>query len=443
MFLVSTQKATLKAFSRPSSTIPAVRPRGHRGGDSLLLKNTYPSGFCLSVHNTVQKKHNLNDGDDSNSSLRRRISPQYEPNDSHYLLSGKKKSGVTPWGRLDGKREITITQLVIGDHVVQDTTDSDLVQFGPDFPCTQPDQSLPSRHVSNRGRGVSASAITLPCTILDGSTLEKKPIDVAPSADDDDRQLYSNNIRPITKEPSVPTHINNRSAAAAKNPTRVNRTLKQRPEVLNGGLSWASHPQVLSLEASSMTPVTAEVRVFNVSPTYVVNGERYVNTGEGNEDERQPEVPRHPSARGEQGNKDLCQLPELIQSGCDDGESSWGETSAGAENKRDDRSGQRAMGLARVYKENGRIGSGWATFRGDSLAVCQDGSTYFFESLDTEGHGGNLNEDATVIMRSYLEWLQKKPGEFCTNSPQEAEVFSTPTPSLNIPSKVCGKLAMA
>lgn len=447
MFLVPTLKATIKAFPRPSSTIPAVRPRAHRGGESLLLKDTYPSGFCLSVHNTVHKKHHLNDRDGSNISLRRRISSPLEPDDDYCLLSGKKKSGVIPCGKLIGKRVITITQLVVGDRAVQDTTGSELVQFGPDFPCEQPDQLPHLRHVSNRGRVISASAMTLPSTILDGSALEKKNIDVAPSADEDNRQPCNSIIRPIVQEPSAPKHMNNRSAGAAKNPARVTRALKQRPGGLNGGLSRASHPQVMSLEASPMEPVTAEVRAFKVSPTYVVNGEREINTSEGSEDERRSEVARHPSARGEQGSEDLCKQPERIHPGGDGGETSRGATGAEAENKRDDRSGPRAMELARVYKENGRIGSEWAAFTSDSLAVCQEGSVYSLESLirssvspstlDTEQYGGNISEDATAIMRSYLEWPRKEPGDVCTNFPQaDAEAFLAPIPPLGIPSKV-------
>lgn len=287
--------------------------------------------------------------------------------------------------------------------------------------------------------------MTLPCTILDGSDLEKKTIDVSPSADYDNREPCSSVIRPIAKEPSALRHMSNRSAAAAKNPARVNRTLKLRPEVLNGGLSRTSYPQVLSLEAtSSMAPVTADVRVFKVSPTYVVNGERYFNTGDGSEDERQSEVPPHPSARGEQGSEGLCQQPEVIQPGCDGGEPSWRTNGAGAENERDDRSGPRDMELARVYKGNGRIGSEWAALRDDSLAVCQEGSAYSLESVDTEGYGGNLSEDATAIMRSYLEWPQNESGEYCPNFPQaDTEAFFTPIPPLNTPSNVSGRPGMA
>ena len=144
-------KATKECPPPPAFTVAAIRFRQHRGGESLLLKHAYPSGFCPAKPSEKCLSPTEN---------RRPPGPWIPPvpfyggvpsipvpfNGGRHgdLLYETEGFGVPPWGAADKRRVVRITRVVVGADAVADPAGSELVQFGPGFPCSQPEHVQPT-----------------------------------------------------------------------------------------------------------------------------------------------------------------------------------------------------------------------------------------------------------------------------------------------------------
>lgn len=178
--------------------MPAFRPRKHRGGESSLLKDAYPSGFCRPPHNRPPPVTTTTTATDTRSTRRKTVWLSGPPRRD--LLHESKQVGVPPCGVASSTRILKSTRVVIGAPDVVDTVGSELVQFGPGFSvgpaehysprrCTlTPDPSRPRTPTTP----ISPSRMT-----IDGSTLwGQSSLLVEPRAGDRQNQRPGLKIRP-------------------------------------------------------------------------------------------------------------------------------------------------------------------------------------------------------------------------------------------------------
>eukprot|EP00752_Nemacystus_decipiens_P012681 g11234.t1 len=108
----------------PTFTVPAFRARRHRGGESELLKDTYPSGFCkppaLRPLPATTKS--------SKASTRGQTLP-WSGQQLRDLLQESKEVGVPPCGAAAGRQALNVTRVIVGAKDVVDTVGSELVQY--------------------------------------------------------------------------------------------------------------------------------------------------------------------------------------------------------------------------------------------------------------------------------------------------------------------------
>lgn len=183
MMLALLLKATQEGPPPPTFTVAAIRFRKHRGGESMLLKHAYPSGFSPAkvsdkfLASTESRRPPVpsvplvpfnddvpsippapSDGGRHGlpvpfSGNRHGISVPFHDGRHGGLLYETEGFGVPPWGAADKRRVVRITRVLVGADVVADPAGSDLVQFGPGFPCGQPEFFPPPTKFSPWGRG--------------------------------------------------------------------------------------------------------------------------------------------------------------------------------------------------------------------------------------------------------------------------------------------------
>lgn len=143
-------------------TVPAFRARKHRGGESELLKDAYPSGFCSPSENRPRPSA-------IDSSTRRALALSGGPR-LRGLLHESQEVGIPPWGAATGRRALNITRVIVGAKDVVDTVGNELVQFGPGFSIGPAEHSSPRPHQS-RPRTPATPLYPARMTI-DGSSLK-------------------------------------------------------------------------------------------------------------------------------------------------------------------------------------------------------------------------------------------------------------------------------
>lgn len=149
----------------------------------MLLKHAYPSGFCPTRPSEKFPAPTEN---------RRPHVPSIPPvpynGDQHEMpvpfnghheipvpfIGGRRHGdvlyetegfGVPPWGAADKRRVVRITRVLVGADAVSDPAGSELVQFGPVFPCGQPEKNPPTTKLLPWARGPSRP-LTPVCTVM-------------------------------------------------------------------------------------------------------------------------------------------------------------------------------------------------------------------------------------------------------------------------------------
>ncbi|CAM9390608.1 unnamed protein product [Ectocarpus fasciculatus] len=186
----------------PTFTVPAFRPRKHRGGESSLLKDAYPSGFCRPPQNRPLPGTTTTTATDTRSTRRKLVwlsGPLLQD-----LLHESKQVGVPSCGVPSSRRILKSTRVVIGAPDVVDTVGSELVQFGPGFSIGPAEHYSPRRCTLTPDRPrprtpttpISPSRMT-----IDGSTLwGRSSLLVEPRAVDRQNQRQGLKIRPPSED---------------------------------------------------------------------------------------------------------------------------------------------------------------------------------------------------------------------------------------------------
>ncbi|CAN0073464.1 unnamed protein product [Ectocarpus sp. 12 AP-2014] len=186
----------------PTFTVPAFRPRKHRGGESSLLKDAYPSGFCRPPQNRPLPATTTTTATDTRSTRRKMVWLSGPPRQD--LLHESKHVGVPPCGVASSRRILKSTRVVIGAPDVVDTVGSELVQFGPGFSIGPAEHYSPRRRTLTPDRPrprtpttpISPSRMT-----IDGSTLlGRSSLLVEPRAVDRQNQRPGLKIRPPSED---------------------------------------------------------------------------------------------------------------------------------------------------------------------------------------------------------------------------------------------------
>ncbi|CAM9091414.1 unnamed protein product [Ectocarpus sp. 4 AP-2014] len=186
----------------PTFTVPAFRPRKHRGGESSLLKEAYPSGFCRPPQNRPLPATTMTTATDTRSTRRKMVWMSGPPRED--LLHESKQVGVPPCGVASSRRILKSTRVVIGAPDVVDTVGSELVQFGPGFSIGPAEHYSPRRCILTPDRSrlrTPTTPISPSRMIIDGSTLlGRGSLLVEPRAVDRQNQRPGLKIRPPSED---------------------------------------------------------------------------------------------------------------------------------------------------------------------------------------------------------------------------------------------------
>lgn len=142
-------KAALESPPQPTFTVPAFRARKHRGGESPLLKDAYPSGFCKPPEIRPLPTTTVTASSDPTTSGNN-ISAGAGGPWLREVLHESKEVGISPWGACSGRRTLNFTRVLFGATDVADTVGSALVQYGPGFSIGPAESLSPRRRWSNR-----------------------------------------------------------------------------------------------------------------------------------------------------------------------------------------------------------------------------------------------------------------------------------------------------
>lgn len=164
-FFWKKKKVAIEAPPLATFTVPSFRSRKHRGGENILLKHAYPSGFCQQT----KLRHHYTLSAAATADERRQMFASSSIQGG--LVSETKGLGVPKRGAASNKGVLNVTWVVVGAEVVDAGAGNDLVHFGPEFPCG-PTEYLSPRRPSHRARPPSPLSPT-PVTI-DGSTLKEQ-----------------------------------------------------------------------------------------------------------------------------------------------------------------------------------------------------------------------------------------------------------------------------
>ncbi|CAM9578777.1 unnamed protein product [Scytosiphon promiscuus] len=168
-------QVTLGSSPTPTFTVPALCAREHRGGESYLLKDAFPSGFCklrgsCPTPTTAAKTPSNSKPRGIGSSSRR---PWLRE-----LFQESKEVGVSPWGASSCRRALNLTRVVFGATEVVNTVGSALVQYGPGFSIGPASHFLPRRRWSDRSDHrrprTPASPTSTSHVTIDGSALRDR-----------------------------------------------------------------------------------------------------------------------------------------------------------------------------------------------------------------------------------------------------------------------------
>lgn len=159
-------KVTGEVRPPPTCSIPAFRPRAHRG-ESEFLKDAYPSGFSPVRH-------------DEHGGLLRTGKPSCRARSyggMNILLSETVGEGIPRHGQSSDGRVLKVTRVLLGADVVLREAGNDLVHFGPTFCCgpTICAASPMPRPLSRFVRSLSPKQIT-----IDGSAFNAWNLPVVP-----------------------------------------------------------------------------------------------------------------------------------------------------------------------------------------------------------------------------------------------------------------------
>ncbi|CAM9229280.1 unnamed protein product [Hapterophycus canaliculatus] len=161
-------QAGLESPPPPTFTVPAFRARKHRGGESTLLKDAYPSGFCNPPDSRPPPTKTATTCSGSKTRIKEfSLDRHWLPD----LLHEFKEVGVSPWGASSGWRVLNCTRVVFGATEVADTVGSALVQYGPGFSIG------PAVHVSPERRGSNRFPLRRPPTPVSPTSPSRMTID--------------------------------------------------------------------------------------------------------------------------------------------------------------------------------------------------------------------------------------------------------------------------
>lgn len=431
----------------PTFTVPAFRARNHRGGESELLKYTYPSGFCKCPENhplptTTTTSTKTAPGRNTLSLS----GPQLRD-----LLHESKEVGVPPCGAVAGRQALNITRVVVGAKDLVDTVGSELVQFagfsiGP-AELSSPTSINRTHHLRPRTPSpVSPSRMT-----IDGSALLRGRSSLLVEARSAVNQ-WSGRKTCASDDFSSPRDESN----AWKGRKRVRSATTDRAHSSGGPGPWPYPAETLT-GRSSRPSTSASTKNRGGSGGVAAAAALRVHNGGGSEQPRdRPSGGREDPARpvsqdnatkhGTADSRDQniqSQIPTCTgtaniadQERDFPGVGAQGiscsvqkEGQADCRNETAERIEGQVAPLLSEHEPNGggRVDGAWAKDF-PCPSVWSDGSTCFvasvstnddsaeqvagkrsFSTLDTERYQGSLSKDATNILRSHLESRHKPP----------------------------------
>lgn len=162
-------KVAIEAPPPVTFTVPSFRSRNHRGGESILLKYAYPSGFGQQT----KPGHHFTLSAAAAAAADRRNQNLPPSSTQGGLVSETKGFGVPKWGAASKKWLLNVTRVVVGAEVADAGAGNELIHFGPEFPCG-PTECLSPRAWSHRTR--TSSPLSPTRMTIDGSTLKEKDL---------------------------------------------------------------------------------------------------------------------------------------------------------------------------------------------------------------------------------------------------------------------------
>lgn len=485
---LSDQKVAHEAPPPPTFTVPAFRARKHRGGESKLLKDAYPSGFGNPSENRPRPSA-------IDSSTRRALALTGGPR-LRGLLHESKEVGVPPWGATAGRRTLNITRVIVGAKDVVDSVGNELVQFGPGFSIGPAEHSSPRPHQS-RPR-TPATPLSPARMTIDGSSLKawSSLLVGATTVDRDCENEWSpRKNRCGHRDGSSPRHDDKREGFKRIRPTTADTDQCSRgpepwpytAESLTGRSGRSSRPSTAGLGPK---PAFRKRRGPGIAAASALG----VHEVGGNEqaDGRKNGVKKDPAAVS--GVVGLSTDDSLGRGRCPrpgDGSSDHGDAvrnppkaskpsqpllplkargtskpdgGQGEEDKGEKPRGQVVLLNKDEVTGSGSIGGELAMDAQDNPSVWSDGSACFaasvimnensgaysplvadssaeqvsakrsFSTLDTERYRGSLSKDATDILRSHLESRSKAPSNANScfsdsrTAPTDATALVSPAP---------------
>lgn len=462
----------------PTFTVPAFRARRHRGGESELLKDSYPSGFCK-----PPESRPLQTTTKTSTTLAGRNPPPLSGPRFRDLLHESKEVGVPPCGAADGRHALNVTRVVVGAKDVVDTVGSELVQYAG-FSVGPAEVSSPTSinrsHCSRPASPVSRMTIDGSALLGGRSSLLVEarsavnqycaPGDFVSPRGESNARKGRKRIRSASTDRAQssggpepwPYPAETLTGGSASRPSTSASAKRGGP----GGAEVAAprvhdsggceHPRAKPVggEEDPLQPVTQE----NVTEYGVVAGGRDQNIhspidGASVADQHGFPGPQETSRSFQEEE----QAEQAGQAGCRNemAESTEGELALPSGEQPND-SVRRVDGASWVKDKD--CPSVWSDRDGDG-GGDDDGSTGFvasvgtldndtdgsvfcdlsvldgsagqvagkrsFSTLDTERYRGSLSKDATNILRSHLESRSKPPGHSASCVPDVRNAIST------------------
>lgn len=399
------------------------------------MKDTYPSGFYPTKSPELPSPA-------ADTTCGGQLPIALSGSENQSLVLEERGFGVPPWGGTASRRVLSITRLVVGAEVVADTVGSELVQFGPGFPCGAIDGEVSPRRRSHPTRATSPLSPT--SVTIDGSTLRGRNLLVALRMTRDNHWPQRRGVSPYFRSPPrTRDRTGTGQRVSSAGPTPWPAPIESSNEPISG----------LASEDSDLADSSSKEEVVDAAgPLETANGG--TGRGEAREDagghmgdrtlditeddgkilETALDNPRG-SASDAGGEADALEdslhhveddnLDRRMKSGYMLGDSRVGEDT------RHKRIESRETGAALVDKHIEKLGGAWTTV-GNGGTVCQEenicsvasiatlevptsrspasecsirplATKRSLSTLDTEGYGGNLSRDATDIVRSHLE----------------------------------------
>lgn len=436
------QKVAQESPPPPTFTVPAFRARQHRGGESELLKDVYPSGFCKPPENrplpTTTKTV-------STTSNRRTTLSGPHIRD---LLQESKEVGVPPCGATAGRQALNITRVVLGAKDVVDTIGSELVQYGG-FSVGPAELSSPTSinrpHHSRPPSPASPSRMT-----IDGSALLRGRSSLLVEA----RSVVNRWPGRKTCAPGDFASPRDESSNTWKGRKRIRSATTDRAQSSGGPEPWPYPAEALT--GCSSRPSTSASAIRGGAGGLAAAAPRGDNSNahRGREDPGRPVDGENTPENGVGGIQDqntqrpadtTNEVGQLGLLGAQDNSSPAQEDGqAGCRNEMAEKlEGELALMNEDHPKGSSRVDAAWANAKDyPSVWSDADGSACFasggtnnnnhdnsvvcdssvaddsaeqvagkrsFSTLDTERYRGSLSKDATNILRSHLELRNKPP----------------------------------